>query len=294
MTWGVRTTKSRNSGRYPPTADAVRPARSDPSVARARSAGRTRTRPRSSTVGPVPGLAIVFLCLFALLVVTAVLLVVRAVKRQRAGEDQLQHRGWTRLPDEAGPDVTSGWRGWPFDRATKPGHATDIATGQYQGVHFAHLRWSQHEGSTSGGANSDVESYTILALRVEQSYPHLSVIRGNYKVDRSRLTEETAEFETGDARFDRRWQILGDAEFGRAVLGPEVRAALDADNHALVFQPGSITKVRPWRYYAGEDQMTEDLDQLASVVRLVPAEVWRRYGGAPRFLQSLGHGQVGD
>ena len=128
---------------------------------------------------------------------------------------------------------------------------------------------------------------------MEQSYPHLSVVRGNHKVDRSRLTAETAEFETGDDRFDRRWQTLGDAEFGRSVLSPEVRAALDADNHALVFQPGSITKVRPWRYYAGEAQMTEDLDQLAAVARLVPAEVWRRYGGAPKFLQSLGHGQVG-
>ncbi|KQT93464.1 hypothetical protein ASG49_00050 [Marmoricola sp. Leaf446] len=240
---------------------------------------------------PWPGY--VFLSLLALLVVAAVLLVVHAVKKQGAGQEELSQRGWTALPDEAGPDVVAGWRGWPFDRGTKPGDARDIATGQYQGVHFLHLRWNQHEGSTNGGASSDNESYTILALRVEQQYPHLSVVRGNYKVDRSRLTEETAEFETGDARFDRRWQTLGDAEFGRAVLSPEVRAALDADNHALVFQPGSITKVRPWRYYAGEDQMTEDLDQLAAVVRLVPTEVWKRYGGAPRFLQSLGHGQVG-
>lgn len=240
---------------------------------------------------PWPGY--VFLSLLALLVVAAVLLVVRAVRKHREGQEVLTQRGWTALPDEAGRDVVAGWRGWPFDRGTKPGRATDIATGQYQGVHFLHLRWIQHEGSTRGGPSSDIEEYTILALRVEQSYPHLSVIRGEHKIDRSRLTEETAAFDTGDDRFDRRWQTLGDAEFGRAVLTPEVRAALDADNHALVFQPGSITKVRPWRYYAGDDQMTADLDQLAAVARLVPTEVWRRYGGAPRFLSTLGHGPVG-
>lgn len=233
----------------------------------------------------------VFLFLLALLAVAAVLIVVRAVRKQQAGQEELSKRGWTALPDEAGPDLVAVWRGWPFARATKPGRAKDIATGQYQGVHFLHLRWHQLEGSATSGT-SDAEEYTILALQVEQQYPHLSVVRGKHKVDRSQLTEETAELETGDDHFDRRWQVMGDAEFGRAVLTPEVRAALDADNHALVFQPGSITKVRPYRYYAGDEQMTADLDQLAAVVRLVPAEVWRRYGGAPRFLSNLGHGPV--
>ncbi len=240
----------------------------------------------------VPLPAIAFGAVLVLLVVGVVLVVVRGVRRSRRGEDRIAQHGWTRIPD--GADVTAGWIGWPFDRATEPGEARDVVTGQYQGAHFLHLRWHQHEGSTRGGGSSDNEDYNIVALRVEQSYPHLSVVRGQHRIDRARLTSQTAELETGDARFDRRWQTLGDAELGRAVLTPEVRAAMEEQGHGWAFQPGSITRVAPWTYYAGEEAMTEELDRLAALLRLVPAEVWRRHGGAPRFLQSLGHGQPHD
>ncbi len=239
---------------------------------------------------PLP--AIIFGAVLVLLLLGAVLIVVRGLRKSRRGEDRIAQNGWTRIP--TGTDVAAGWRGWPFDRGTKPGEARDIVTGQYQGVHFLHLRWHQHEGSTRGASStSDNEEYNIVALRVEQDYPHLSVVRGKHRIDRDRLTAETAELETGDDRFDRRWQVVGDAEFGRAVLTPEVRAAMEEQDHGWAFQPGSITRVAPWTYYAGEDAMTDELDRLAALVRLVPADVWRRYGGAPRFLQSLGHGQVG-
>lgn len=70
------------------------------------------------------------------------------------------------------------------------------------------------------------------------------------------------EFDTGDDHFDRRWQALGDADFGRALLAAEVRTVVDDLGHAWVVQRGWIARVVPWTFWAG---------------------------GAPRFLGTLGH-----
>lgn len=232
--------------------------------------------------------AIILGSLFALLLVGMVLVVVSAVRRSKQGSAKIQERGWTRLPD--GEDVVSGWQGWPFARAKKPGTARDIVVGEHQGARFMSLRWSQLEGHPEGVANSgDRERYNIVAVAVEHQYPPLSVIRGSHRIDPGREGAGSAAFDTGDQRFDRRWQTVGDVEFGRAVLTPEVRAVIDDLDFGWAFQPGWVTRVTPWRHYGGEDAMLEQIGEVAAPWRGVPSEVWNRHGGAPRFLGSLGH-----
>lgn len=240
----------------------------------------------------VPLPAIVFGSLFALLLLGAVVIVVNAVRRSRKGQDAIAQRGWTKLPD--GADVVVGWDGWPFREALEPGKARDVVVGQHQGVDLMCLRWTQREHAGHEASREDHERYNIVALRTEHTYPHLSVVRGGNRIDPTKQHAGVAAFETGDDRFDRRWQTLGDEEFGRSLLVPEVRAAMDERDHAWVFQPGWVTRVVPWTFYAGEDRMLEEIDHLVAPLRLVPNDVWRRYGGAPRFLQNLGHGHVGD
>lgn len=58
----------------------------------------------------------------------------------------------------------------------------------------------------------------------------------------------------------------------------------DVDRGAWVFQPGGVTRVGPWRFYAGEDGMILSMEEIVSPLRQVPADVWRRHGGAPVFL----------
>lgn len=93
-----------------------------------------------------------------------------------------------------------------------------------------------------------------------------------------------SDFDTGDERFDRRWQTLGDADFGRAILTPQVRAVIDEDDHAWVFQPGWVTRVAPFSFYGGEDKAIE-VDTMVEPLRSVPTHAWEQYGGIPRFLQ---------
>jgi hypothetical protein len=232
--------------------------------------------------------AIVFGSLFALLLLAMVLVVVNAVRRSKKGAARIEERGWSRLPD--GEEVVAGWHGWPFDRAKEPGTARDIVVGEHQGVRFMSLRWSQLEGNPEGVANSgDRERYNIVAVAVEHSYPPLSVVRGSHRIHPGRESAGTVPFDTGDQRFDGRWQTVGDEEFGRAVLTPEVRAVIDDLDFGWAFQPGWVTRVTPWRHYAGEDTMVQRIEEAAAPWRHVPGEVWSRYGGAPRFLGSLGH-----
>ena len=94
-----------------------------------------------------------------------------------------------------------------------------------------------------------------------------------------------SDFDTGDERFDRRWQTLGDADFGRAILTPQVRAVIDEDDHAWVFQPGWVTRVVPFSFYGGEDKAIEEVETMVEPLRSVPSHVWEQYGGIPRFLQ---------
>lgn len=233
--------------------------------------------------------AIVFVSFVVLLLVAMTLVVVNAVRRRNRGVAAMEQRGWEPRPD--GEDVVAGWDGWPFLRALEPGTSRDIVVGHHQGVRFMCLRWSQLESDPQGGAHGrERERYNLLALAAEHDYPHLSVIRGRHKVDRDRQRPGIVDFDTGDASFDKRWQTLGDADFGRAVLTAEVRAAMDDLDHAWVFQPGWVARVVPWSFYAGEDKMLEELDRLVTPLRGVPHEVWSRYGGPPRFLSALGHG----
>jgi hypothetical protein len=234
--------------------------------------------------------AVIFGSAAALLLVAGILVVVRAVRRQGRGAARLAERGWERLPD--GADVVSGWDGWPFRRALEPGTARDVVVGDHQGVRFMCLRWTQLEVDPGGGAadRGERERYNIVALATEHEYPHLTVVRGQHRIHRDRQHDVVSEFETGDALFDRRWQTLGDPGFGLAVLSEGVRAAMDELDHAWVVQPGWVTRVVPWTFYAGEDRMLEELERLAAPLRAVPHEVWSRYGGAPRFLGVLGHG----
>jgi hypothetical protein len=234
---------------------------------------------------------IVFGSFFVLLLLAMVLVVANAVRRSKRGKASIQQHGWTRLPD--GEDVVAGWQGWPFARAKEPGKARDVVAGEHQGVRFMSLRWSQLEGNPEGVANSgDRERYSIVALAVEHRYPPLSVIRGDRRIHPGREPAGSVAFETGDERFDRRWQTVGDAEFGRAVLTPDVRALVDAHDFGWAFQPGWVTRVTPWRHYSGEDGVLEELNLVAALLRAVPAEVWHRHGGAPSVGQ-LGHLEQG-
>jgi hypothetical protein len=234
--------------------------------------------------------AVVFGSLFAILLLGMVLVVASAVRRRGRGAATLEERGWERLPD--GAEVLVGWDGWPFLRALEPGEARDIVVGDHQGARFMCLRWSQLESDPGGGAadRGERERYNVVALATEHDYPHLTIVRGRHRISRDRQHEGVAAFDTGDTRFDDRWQTLGDAEFGRAVLTAEVRSAMDDLDHAWVFQPGWVARVVPWTFYAGEDRMLEELERLAAPLRAVPHEVWSRFGGAPRFLGVLGHG----
>jgi hypothetical protein len=231
--------------------------------------------------------AIILGILAVLLVVGMALVVGSAVRRSKRGSATIEERGWTRLPD--GDEVVAGWQGWPFARAKKPGTARDIVVGHHQGVRFMSLRWSQLEGDPDGVSNSgDRERYSIVALAVEHRYPPLSVVRGSHRIHPGREGAGSAALVTDDPGFDRRWQAVGDVEFGRAVLTPEVRELIDGCDFGWAFQPGWVTRVTPWRHYAGEDQVLEELEGLAALLRAVPVEVWQRYGGVPSVGQ-LGH-----
>jgi hypothetical protein len=243
-------------------------------------------------IGAMQVPAVIFGSVVTLLLVAGVLVVVSALRRRNRGEANLVEHGWQRLPDDA--DVVPAWDGWPFRRALEPGDARDVVVGHHLGARFMCLRWTQLEVDPGGGAadRGERERYNIVALATEHSYPHLTVVRGRHRIHRERQHGPVTELETGDARFDRRWQTLGDPEFGRAILTEEVRAVMDELDHAWVFQPGWVTRVVPWTFYAGEDRMLEELERLAAPLRAVPHEVWSRYGGAPRFLGVLGHGRA--
>lgn len=116
------------------------------------------------------------------------------------------------------------------------------------------LRCTQREPE-AGEAESESESDNIVAIAVEQDFPRLSVVRGNHKMGREQLTANVPEFEVGDG--------------------------------------GCVTRVTPWRFWSGEDQMFEELEKAAAPWHHVPPEVWQRYGGAPRFLEVMGRGTTG-
>ncbi|WP_030483287.1 hypothetical protein [Nocardioides aequoreus] len=235
---------------------------------------------------PLPGIVFGSLCL--LLVLAAVVVVVRSVRRQRAGASRIEERGWRRLPD--GADVMGGWGGWPFVVASQPGKVNDIVVGEVDGVEFMSLRWSQTE-SGRGEPGGDIERYNMVALRCATALPHLSVVRGDHKVGRGASADGLADVEVGDRRFDARWQLLGDADLARSLLTPEVRAELDRiDVGAWVLQPGWLVRVTKWRFWAGDDGMLEELERAAAPWRAVPAEVWRRYGAVPRLPDQPGRG----
>lgn len=222
---------------------------------------------------------------FGIVVLAAVVVIVRAGRRSRRGASVVAAHGWTRVPD--GTDVVQGWDGWPFRAALEHGRAVDIVHGHDQGVELMCLRWRQRQ-SGRGDRSGDSVSWNIVALRCEVPLPCLSVVRGKHRVQRGRLGPELPELESGDAHFDRRWQQLGDAQLARDVLTPEVRAAMDERGHAWAFQPGWVTRVVPWRFYAGEQQMFDVMEDLVAPLRLVPDEVWARYGGPPGFLRWRG------
>lgn len=236
---------------------------------------------------PLP--AIIFGTAFALVVLAMVLVVVRSVRRSNRGEAAVEERGFQRLPDDSF-QALAGWEGWPFARAIRPGgRIRDAVVGEHRGVRFMSLRWTQQEPDPGEG-QTDSESYNIVAIAVEQDFPRLSVVRGNHKMGREQLTANVPEFEVGDGRFDRRWQTVGDPAFGQAVLTEQARATIDDLGSGFAFQPGWVTRVTPWRFWSGEDQMFEELEKAAAPWHHVPAEVWQRYGGAPRFLEVLGRG----
>lgn len=234
---------------------------------------------------PLPG--IIFGSLCVLLVLVAVLVVVRSVRRQRAGASRIEERGWRRLPD--GSDVMAGWDGWPFLVASEPGKVNDIVVGEVDGVEFMSLRWSQTE-SGRGESGGDLERYNMVALRGPTSLPHLSVVRGDHRVGRG-AAAGLADVEVGDRRFDGRWQLLGDADLARGLLTAEVREVLDRiDVGAWVVQPGWLVRVTTWRFWAGDDGMLEELEHAAAPWRAVPTEVWQRHGAVPRLPEQPGRG----
>jgi hypothetical protein len=237
----------------------------------------------------VPLPAIVLGSLFLLVVVAALLVVLAAVRRKRQGDDRIARQGWRRLPD--GSDVVAGWDGWPFAVALEPGRASDVVVGEVEGVDFTSLRWHQQEPGR-GSARTDAETYNLVALRCEAHVPPLSVVRGR-RVPASHQHDAAREVEVGDARWDRRWQVLGDAGAARALLTPEVRQAVDdVDDGAWVFQPGWVVRVTRWTFWAGDDGMLEEVHRAAAPWRHVPAEAWAAYGGRPRFVTtSLGGGR---
>lgn len=235
--------------------------------------------------------AVGIVVVLVLLLLAMALVVSKAVGRQKRGRRTAEERGWQRHPD--GTDVVAGWDGWPFlaelDGYRDRARGTDIMTGHHNGARFLSLRYSQHE-SGRGSSRSDIERYNMVALATEHSYPHLSVIQGRHKVREAGPRPGPEGFGVGDRAFDKGWQILGDADFGRAVLTPEVREAMEEVGHAWVFQPGWVVRVTPWTFWSGEDTMLEELEKLAAPLRAVPSEVWARHGGPPDFLGSFGQG----
>lgn len=228
----------------------------------------------------------VFGAVCLLLVIGAIAIIWSSVRRYRAGSATIEEQGWRRLPD--GTEVTAGWDGWPFLDAIEAGKATDIVLGEHRGAQLMTLRWTQREHRSPGRDGADAfDSYNIVALRTDVTYPHLSVIRGT-KLRTDQQHAGASDFDTGDERLDRRWQTLGDADFGRAILTPQVRAVIDEDNHAWVFQPGWVTRVVPFSFYGGEDKAIEEVEKMVEPLRSVPAHVWEQYGGIPRFLQHGG------
>lgn len=226
--------------------------------------------------------AVVFGSCCLLLVVGGVAIVVSAVRRQRRGSQHAQQQGWERVPD--GTDVVAGWQDWPFTEAIREGGRTnDVLTGVHAGVRFMSLRWSQLE-SGRGEGGGDSETYNVVAVATRHRYPRLSVVRGRHYHG-----VPEGRFETGDPRFDRRFDTFGDAAFGADLLTEPVRAAIDEHGHALVFQPGWITRVTPWTFYSGEERMIDELEALLAPLRLVPPQVWSTHGGPPDFLTSFRH-----
>lgn len=245
------------------------------------------TQIHAAAVSPI---AIGFIVFFVLLALAMVLVVRNAAARAKRGRQQADERGWQHHPESL--DFVAGWDGWPFlaglERLADKARVTDVMTGHHHGADFLSLRYSHHE-SGGGDARSEIERYNIVALRTAHDHPHLSVIRGRHKIHKDSLRPGMEEFQVGDTGFDKRWQLIGDADFGRALLTPEVRAIMDDLDQSWVFQPGWVVRVTPWTFWSGEDKMLEELDNLARPLRAVPTETWAAYGGPPDFLGSLGH-----
>ena len=115
------------------------------------------------------------------------------------------------------------------------------------------LRWTQLE-SGRGEGGGDSETYNVVAVATRHRYPRLSVVRGRHYHG-----VPEGRFETGDPRFDRRFDTFGDAAFGSDLLTEPVRAAID------------------------------ELEALLAPLRLVPPQVWSTHGGPPDFLTSFRH-----
>ena len=229
----------------------------------------------------------IILGVWVLLLVVAALVVVHTLRRRRRGGDAIEARGWTRLPEATG--LVSGWVGWPFVTSYEPGRASDGVVGELQGCRFMAFTWHYRrpDGDTAKG---EAERCSVVALATEQSYPRLKVVKGWWGSGRGPEQPGLADVELGDQQLDRRWDVQGDEGFARGVLTPEVLALLERVGESLSVQPGWVVRVvTPWAFFAGEDRMVEELQKLAAPFRVVPAQTWAAYGGAPRFVGVLGH-----
>ena len=236
----------------------------------------------------MPTPALLIFAVWGLLAVALVVVVVRARARKQRGQDALASRGWSRLP-EATP-LVAGWDGWPFVTARAPGRASDAVVGELHGCRFMAFTWRQRELGRQGSEAGHTDRYSVVALATEQSYPLLCAVQGRSKVHPGHQHPGLTDVELGDPGFERDWRALGDPDFVRAVLTPDVRAVLEQVGESVSVQPGWVVRVVwPWAFYAGEDRMVEELEKLAAPFRAVPAGTWAAYGGAPRFVDVLGH-----
>jgi len=235
---------------------------------------------------PLP--AILIFCVWGLLAVAAVLAYLRARARRQRGQDALASHGWTRLPEAT--SVVAGWDGWPFVDARGSGRATDAVVGELEGCRFMAFTWHRRGVPQGPDESRDRERCSVVALATEQSYPLLQAVQGRSKMHRGHQHPGLTEVELGDPGFERHWRALGDPDFVRAVLTPEVREVLERVGESVSVQPGWVVRVVwPWAFFAGEDRMVEELQKLAAPFRAVPAQAWAAYGGAPRFVGVLGH-----
>jgi len=221
-------------------------------------------------------IGLVFVALFALLVIGIVVGTKRAAERRQGLAAFAHSREWEYRPSD--PALVERFQGAPFGRGHGR-HAANVLIGQYDGRPFTAF---DYHFTTGSGEDTSRHTYSVVALNLGVRAPDLAV--GPTTTLRRWADSLTGrDIEIGDPAFDAAFTIHSPApEFAADLLLSEVR---DVMRH----HPGlswritgdSLLMIRSGAHAPAE--IDGKLQVMDALLDRVPDLVWERLRGeAPR------------